>query len=572
MSCLIENGGSGVIERAIESWLTKTNERNYQLPFCQVLLKNGHRVVYVSRHRPLEQGKDIVAIDTSGRALAYQLKTGNIDIGTWRNINGEIVDLISLPIDHPSVEKPNDPSNPSRWGTLMHSFARAFRLVSVKHRTTKIHRAYLVTNGELTDEVRTIIGDMNEDNKRRNRGWAYLDVIEKNELLKMFIEAQGSFLPTELANFARFLEFFTADGREFLDKEKLSAFLDEAVFQNEKSKANQRNAIIGSAILLAEMLRSYQAVNNHYAQFEAWMLLCAHMIHFADTQGMNRKDWEDSLKLAADEAKWRLRELRDEALGRDDFFEGNAMGDGGALYRARLSLVIGALAAITCDDRDNHDGQELEKLLTRFDAMIRENSARLLYWGESAFPFFYWIIRYCECRESGNRALLAILLEAIVDKSSDENAGVPDPYYSVRQVIENMLGVEQHFQTTQFVGRSWSLRPLVEMAARRGMREDVAAFWNPISKLACREFVLAEEVDFFRWLSPKGSNHSMQMAGTQSWKALVDEASNRTFPDIWSEHRGLMGLLFLVYPHRLSPQFVHFLDNLTVTLPQIGGS
>jgi hypothetical protein len=46
-----------MIESVIANWLTKTNERNYQIPYCQVLLSKGQRVLYVSTHRPMEQGR-----------------------------------------------------------------------------------------------------------------------------------------------------------------------------------------------------------------------------------------------------------------------------------------------------------------------------------------------------------------------------------------------------------------------------------------------------------------------------------------------------------------------------------
>ena len=65
-----------MIERAIENWLTNTNERNYQTPFCQALMVRGHTVLYKSRHRPMEQGKDIITTDGSGKFHAYQPQNG----------------------------------------------------------------------------------------------------------------------------------------------------------------------------------------------------------------------------------------------------------------------------------------------------------------------------------------------------------------------------------------------------------------------------------------------------------------------------------------------------------------
>src|SRR5580692_11119081 len=112
---------NGVIERAIENWLTRTNERNYQAAFCQVLMHQGHRVLYSSSHGPMEQGKDIITLGPDGTYNAYQTKTGNIGLSDWRGISGEIQDLVELPIDYPGVDKAQG------------------------------HNAFLVTNGEMSD-------------------------------------------------------------------------------------------------------------------------------------------------------------------------------------------------------------------------------------------------------------------------------------------------------------------------------------------------------------------------------------------------------------------------------------
>jgi hypothetical protein len=183
-----------MIERAIENWLTKTNERNYQAAFCQTLMHKGHRVIYYSTHRPMEQGKDIVTIDADGNYCGFQLKTGSIDLPKWRGIVGEVKELIELPIVHPSVDK------------------------------TRVHKAFLVTNGEITDEVRFQIDQINDDNQRKGRGYSHLDVITLSPLLRDFIDAQGKFMPRELTEFRQFLELLMADGADFLDKEKLFNF------------------------------------------------------------------------------------------------------------------------------------------------------------------------------------------------------------------------------------------------------------------------------------------------------------------------------------------------------------
>ena len=212
----------------------------------------GHTVLFRSKHRPMEQGKDIVTRDKSGCYHAYQLKSGDVNQGFWRNIKGEIDALMQLPIVHPSVQKDDG------------------------------HRAYLVCNGEITDEVRFEIDQINEDNLRRNREYAYLYVISFPELLDMFLQAQSEFLPKSIEEFRAFLELHLSDGRDFLDKNELAKFLASSVLTpGIRQKSDKIHAISSSVVLLSHLLKSYQEEENHFALFEAWGLLASAIVVFA---------------------------------------------------------------------------------------------------------------------------------------------------------------------------------------------------------------------------------------------------------------------------------------------------
>lgn len=231
-----------MIERAIENWLISTNERNYQVPFCQALLQAGHKILYISSHRPMEQGKDIISIDKEGVCCAYQLKTGNLDLPAWRNIYGEINELVQLPVVHPSVD------------------------------TSKTHKAFIVTNGQLTDEVRHQIDLINRDNIQKKRQVAYLEFVDLQAVLKLFVDAQGSFMPAELADLRRFLTLYLSDGANFLDKEAVSLFWEDFFSATASRRSDKTNAIGASIILNSYLLNNFQLKKNYYAVFEAWVL------------------------------------------------------------------------------------------------------------------------------------------------------------------------------------------------------------------------------------------------------------------------------------------------------------
>src|SRR5215813_11836687 len=167
-----------MLERVIENWLTSVLERDFQIPFCQLLALRGQRVVHVSPHGPFEQGKDVIAVDASGQAHAYQLKVGDITLQRWRDeVRAEVEELLDLPIVHPSIDK---------------------RLP---------HRSYLITTGNLGDPVRREIDDRNEDRRRRNR--PLLETETRGQLLKAFFEAHEDVLPKEVSDLRSFFELYT---------------------------------------------------------------------------------------------------------------------------------------------------------------------------------------------------------------------------------------------------------------------------------------------------------------------------------------------------------------------------
>lgn len=380
-----------MIEKAIENWLINTNELNYQLAFCQILLLKGEKVIYNSSHRPMEQGKDIITINSDGNCCAYQLKTGNVNLKEWRNISGEIRDLMELPIIHPSANKK----------------------VS--------HKAFLVTNGEISDEVRFQIDQMNSDNEKKERNFSYLDVITKDVLLKEFIDAQGKFMPKELEDFHLFLELFLNDGADFLPKEKYFAFLHRTIFQEiPKRKSDTINTILSSIIINSYLLNPYQREKNYYALFEAWTLLGGFIITYSIKAFLKENYWIESLNLIVEEITRNVSLLKEEVLKKDNFIEGNPLADGGMIYNARMTIVLGILSTFEIHLHKTRTEYNQDKKILE---LIKENIGKFFFWGESAFPFFFFTIKYLELigedeiaydllKKSFLRFLPKILLEA----------------------------------------------------------------------------------------------------------------------------------------------------------------
>jgi hypothetical protein len=482
----------------------------------------------------MEQGKDIITIDSYGDSCAYQLKTGDINLKIWREILGEVKELIELPIIHPSVDK------------------------------SKVHKSFLVTNGEITDEVRIQIDQINEDNQRKGRGYSYLDIVNRQLLLKEFIDAQGKFIPKDLKDFRLFLELFLADGSDFLQKDKLFDFLNSTVFNDiTLRKTEALNAIFSSVIINAYLLNPYQIKSNYYALFEGWTCLAACIVRFAQKIGLKKEDYINSFDLTMQEIDQNLIMLKNETLKRKDFLEGDWRGDGGFIYSARATVVLGSLATLELyHHRINKEYQQDSELFE----LIKNNIRILWLWGESAFPYFFSLIKYLELHNEVeiSETLLNTLYQGIVTYNSHRSqVGFANPYYSLNDILEVVLGIDKRkIDFRQFSGSSYILGIMILMLAKRNMRSELEKNWQKLSHLRLQEFKPYSIEDIFLWRADHGSNHSEFPTATQSWSVLVGTASDSSrVPKLYLDYEDLLRFFILVCPHRVNKEITLLLDQ-----------
>lgn len=523
-----------MIERAIENWLTSTNERNYQTPFCQTLVHGGERVLYISRHGPLEQGKDVISRHPLLGLRAFQLKTGDIDLPAWRKIRGECEELIGLPIVHPSVDK-REP-----------------------------FRAYLAANGSVSDEVRLQIDQMNEDTLRKARGWAKLEILDLQSLLKYFLDAQGDFIPREPSDLKVFLELYLSPGEELVDVERWFKYLNSFAFNTRPVRPSDVvNAISASVVQVALGLQAYQRSGNHFALFQAWTALSACIRRYALKYDLSLDVWRASYELSLAEAVRTLEDLEADFLKKPDLLEGNLLADGGIVYRARSTIVTGTLCTLA-NYRARKGVEGPDDALLR--AKILEESPRIWYWGESACPFFYELITFLEAEgdTSGAQRRLLELLDGTLNLNSSGGTGsLPAPYVSVTDLLEHALGVrEEPIDFSQFAGSSFALEVFVLLATRRGMRPALEARWRQISKIICRGFEPHQPEDILDWHVQDGINRAFFFAPRQSWSELATRA--RSVPGealILREEIDLAHFFLLACPHRFGWRIVSILEN-----------
>lgn len=518
-----------MLERVIENWLTNTDERGYQIPFCQLLTLKGHKVVHVSTHGPFEQGKDILTIDPEGMPCAFQLKVGDIPLSRWRAIRSEVDELLDIPINHPSI-------------------------------TRKIHhKSYFVTTGNFTDPVRREIDDRNAQRSRDNK--PVLSTIVKGELLQEFYNASGGFLPQEIADIQLFLNLYTSAGTYPLPKEKLAQFLSVICpLDRTYTKSTLIKLAASSLIFSAYILSPYKQARNHWALSDGWIINAAYLLALAEKYDAYQY-LKPTIDLAISSAERCLADLQEESLKSPDLIQ-NGLFDG-IFYPFRTIILCGYLSAyrlylLLKGESDWRNDQVVS---------FYENYERdFKLFGEGAIPFFINVFWYLLKTNNKGKAsnVLTKVMSTIVHESRKGRAGLINPYYEIETTIRHHMGLLDEPITESFVGKSYFLSSLVSMEAKYGLRDYLASQWRSISNMQFTEFKPRSSWETFLYRVEHGQVESKFPNQTQSWAKLVEEANEIDASEIpagFTNYPQFAILLFLVFPHRMRPVYAKFLDR-----------
>ena len=514
---------NGIIERAIENWLINTNERSYQIPFCQILLSQGYEILYISPHGPLEMGKDIIAISPEGNTVAYQLKRGDLTLKEWDKIQREIYDLIDQKCKHPNVDK------------------------------SKPHTSFIVTNGDIKDNVFQRIDAINETKKH----YSELKSLNKDQILKMFLESNSNFLPQRFEDWGEFLSFFTLNGEDFLPRKKYYDFLrNHVLIKTGKQISSFKNTIFSSVILTSYILQTFKKSQNHYAQIETWTILYGSLISFIEQYKIPKdKEIDKTLEILSNEILDLCKSLEDEFLKSSDLFEGEIVGDGGLILRARITMVIGTLCC------SNFNGIEL-KVETK--EKILQNISQIWLWGESAFPYFFFIIKYLEKEDLNQKAinLLDRVLHGLLNQNYryNENESLPSPYMNLNEHLKIIYCGEKH-DFKQYEGKSYILNSVIDMMVRRDLRKELEVSWRKISHTECKSFIPDKEFEYFNLYNRGGTNFANFPKQKQSYEELKERSQRKVENLLFEKYKNILPMFLMVYPHRINEEITKFLDS-----------
>ena len=543
-----------MIERLLENWLNRANERSFQYPFCYWLASKGFRVLHLSRHCGMEIGKDVLAIDPQGVPCAYQLKGvagGKLSQSRWRSeVQAQVQPLLNTVIVHPSIS----PEVP--------------------------HRSFLVINGELEEEVFYEIENLNRCQVRDGYPNRKLEVILKGDLLDGFKKLQTDFWVENLAETKTYLELILEDGKGQLPKEKLSRLIQTALpfeggDKDRPSKAEAGKTLAGCAIICASAISSFTNEKNHVAEFEAWTIYFGYALGLAERWGLPLKEVRFALEMATDAMYSSLERLCDELMERKHFVEGDGLTDR-FVYRIRMTRLLGLMGIYALWRRDRIKAGVTEGGEPR-DVFLRDFSKKyrklVQLWGEHSVPdilAFYFFYRTIEPTED-RVALLLSVIQGIVHLNGGQSGRLANPYYDAETILPYTFGLERNPLRDSFAWSSYTLEAVIDLFVRLNYKQTAKMIFPDLTRMQYVTLEYDEPWHFYLYrIEPETGHHrSSMMVPPHRWSVLSEraaESKGESVPPRLKEYPFQYLCLLDAMPHRLNSDGIRWIDTRLIEM------
>ena len=537
-----------MLERIIENWLDKASERSFQLPYCYMLSADGHTIIHLTRHCGMEMGKDIITINPDGTPCAFQLKAGNISLAKWRTeVSPQIEDLVVGKINHPSVDN------------------------SVHH------RSYLVTNGNIAEEVSRAIDDRNRTWESQSQPYLHLDTVVRGQLIEQAKKLGADLWPSELTDIKTLLEMFLESGRGVLPKDRLASLFESTFplkpLDNGKipSKAHCERSIASAAILCAIATSSFSNENNHVAEIEAWMMYLSYVFALAEKWELPAKAYKSEFEIAKQSIYNSLANLCDEIREQGHLVEGDPLADS-YVYRVRVTWLLGLMSIYALWRRsDEVPKDETDDFLREF---CKEKGHQLELWGEAAIPqflAFFWHFRKIDSTPEPEFLLGRLIASICKLNRPGGNTFLANPYYQAEDILPHFIEVADEPLEDDFTGKSYAVEGLVHLYIRRNWKQTMKFLWPGVTRLNWVSFEPENPWDFYRWRTQEGTNKIVVPKRTQEWealKALAFESAGTNIPPSIKDYPILLLLFLCVYPQKINAEILRWLDTQMKQVPR----
>lgn len=305
-----------MLERLVDSWLDSASERSYQAPLCQMLAGEGHRIIHSTRHGPLEFGKDVITVAPDGVPCAFQLKGnpgGRMTHKELRSFKGQLFELVSQPIVHPGVK------------------------------STKRHRCYLVTNGQVDEEVHRSLDDINRELERNGFGKNRIQLWSRGHLFDLAVKLGVNLWPSEIEDLDAMLSLLAHRGDDIFPAKKFHHLLAKVMQVSDGScvvgSEDLKRRVTSAALLTSIVLRNASLKENHYAIVMAWTMFISYAVAAAER---HKKSFYRICRSSVDIAKTAIYDALLSIcndLQENRYMMSNRAFEIAPVYKARLTLV-----------------------------------------------------------------------------------------------------------------------------------------------------------------------------------------------------------------------------------------
>lgn len=518
-------------ERLADDWLSRINERGYDVAFCQVLLSGGKRVLRAG-HSPVEHGKDVIATSADQSSVwAYQLKTGDITLKDVQKLQGQLSMLVETRPMFPGLA-PNFNYHP-----------------------------VLVTTGEFNEPAMSLIKELNESWRARNL--SALEVINGRSLLADFLELSHDFWPIAAPDVRTLRSLYLVDGNGDFDPKGFGELMMR-LMQDPIATKNVGRQAAAANLFASYLLGPFYENADHWSIFSGWTITAAAIAWAGESGKSDRSDWHKPFLLAREAAENALSALAKEAADENSFRAGAMEFDD--YTRVRNTTVMAAVAGAELIAGLRDEKHSAPAVVARIKSF--SGRGRFLYWGEGAMSqhlVLFWLLK----REGEGAAALSFLLEIIrlvVNRQQRNSTDpLPNPYLSPDECLTEMFS-EIHERLMKDAVESGNLYPLIMLCARHNLRDELEALWPKITNVSMSWLFVENPVDVLQWNSDGGTEHTQQF-GEQSWVDLL-AAANSENPDrlphiLWTDYSFAV-MFILVFRHRMLASLIKRLDDVLV--------
>ena len=530
-----------MLERIVENWLDKATERTFQQPYCYMLSAKRHTIIHLTRHWSMELGKDVITIAPDGIPCAFQLKTGNISLSRWQTeVSPQIDDLVVGQISHPSVD-------------------------SSKH-----HRSYLVTNGNIHEDVSRAIDDRNRTWANQGQPYLHLKTVVRGQLIEQAKQLGDNLWPTELTNIQTLLEMFLESGQGILPKEKLVTLFESTLplkhldNGSEPSRTHCERVIASTAILCAIAISSFSTEKNHVAEIEAWVLYISYVLALAERWDFSNEVYKNEFEIAMQSIYSSLANLCDEIKEREYLTEGNLLADS-YVHDVRVTALLALMSIYALWRGSKSESKnEADDFLREF-CQKRWNQAYL--YGEGAIPqflAFLWYFRKINATKKPDDLLGGLISSICKRNGPSGRRPYASPYYGPEDILPHILGVAEEPLMDSFRGESYALEGLAHLYVCRNWKQRMKSLWPGVTRLMYMSFEPENFCDFYRWRNEEGQNRTVSPQHTQDWeelRELASESDGACIPPSIKKYPILLLLFLCVYPHRMNAEILRWLDT-----------